>query len=142
MNRLFNNEKGLSLVELLAAVAIGSLLLILVSTSHIFIQNQYNSQSTDVKQLTDITIVMKSITKDIRSADVVETSEDYKQLILTNDHQTTTYTFEDNLLMKNNVPYVRELESFEVKTADKKITIAIKQQAGKEVKTEIVKRGG
>lgn len=141
VNRFFNNEKGLTLVELLVAVSIGSLLLVLIPTIHLFIQNQYNDQSTDVKQLTDLTLAMKSITKDIRSANVVEDSENHKQLTLTDDHKTTTYVFEDNMLKKNNLPFVHELEHFEVKKDAAKITITIKQQSGREVRTEIVRRG-
>src|SRR5690625_7954766 len=82
MNKLAENEDGLSLVELLAVLAIGSMILLFISTIHIFIQNQYNTQSADVRGLTDITVAMRAITKDIRSADMVETYEDFKQLII------------------------------------------------------------
>lgn len=142
MKKLAKSEDGLSLVELLAVLAISSIVLLFISTIHIFIQNQYNSQSTDVKELTDITIAMRAITKDIRSAHHVETPEGSKKMIIKIGDQTTSYLFEDNILKRNGAPYIYELEDFEAIYYDSKIQLKITSQTGKEVETEIVMRGG
>ncbi len=141
MRKLVKSEDGLSLVELLAVLAIGSIIILFISTIHIFIQNQYNSQSTEVKGLTDITIAMRAITKDIRSANEVEISEDFKQLIITIEGEATTYHFENNMLKKNGVPYIYDLEDFETIYNDSKIKLKLISLSGKKAETEIVMRG-
>lgn len=142
MNKLAKSEDGLSLVELLAVLVIGSIIILFISTTHIFIQNQYNNQSTDVKGLTDITIAMRAITKDIRSADEIETTEDSKKLIITGGGVETSYYFKENILEKNGVPYIYDLEDFEAKSNDSKIQLKIVSKSGKKAETEIVIRGG
>lgn len=142
MKKFVKGEKGLSLVELLAVLAIGSILILLISTIHIFVQNQYNNQSAGVKQLTDITIAVKAITKDIRSADQIEISEDFSEITLIIDGDPTSYLFEKDTLKKDGHPYIYELEKFEVQQEDSKISLTLENQSGKEIKTEIVMRGG
>lgn len=142
MNKLAENEDGLSLVELLAVLAIGSMILLFISTIHIFIQNQYNTQSADVKGLTDITVAMRAITKDIRSADMVETYEDFKQLIISVEGKETSYRFKNEILEKNGDPYIYDLEDFEVTSEASKIKIKMISLTGKQAITEIAIRGG
>lgn len=143
MKKLARNEDGLSLVELLAVLAIGSIILLFISSVHIFIQNQYNSQSTEVKELTDVTIAMRSITKDIRSANQIVDSENPKELILEygEDIEDISYLFENKTLKRNGAPYIHELEDFEAIYNDPTIELKIVSQSGKKVETEIVLRG-
>src|SRR5690625_2182136 len=113
MKKLARKEDGLSLVELLAVLAISSIIILFISTVHIFIQNQYNSQSTEVKELTDITIAMRAITKDIRSANKIEKSENPKEITIVLDEGPISYIFENETLKRNGAPYIYELEDFE-----------------------------
>jgi|SRR5690625_187098 len=141
MNKFVKKEDGLTLVELLAVLAIGSIILFFISTIHIFIQNQYNSQSKEVNELNDITIAMRAITKDIRTADVIQTSEDSKEITITIDGEETTYQFENNNLKRNGVPYIYDLENFEAAFNASKIQLKIVSVTGKMAETEIVMRG-
>lgn len=141
MNKFVKKEDGLTLVELLAVLAIGSIILFFISTIHIFIQNQYNSQSKEVNELNDITIAMRAITKDIRTADVIQTSEDSKEITITIDGEETTYQFENNNLKRNGVPYIYDLEDFEATFNASKIQLKIVSVTGKMAETEIVMRG-
>src|SRR5690625_3923974 len=142
MNKLAENEDGLSLVELLAVLAIGSMILLFISTIHIFIQNQSNTQSADVKGLTDITVAMRAITKDIRSDDMVETSEDFKQLIISVEGKETAYHFENEILKKNRILYIYDMEYIEVTSEASKIKLKMISLTGKREITEIVIWGG
>lgn len=142
MKKLARSEDGLSLVELLAVLAISSIIILFISTIHIFIQNQYNSQSTEVKELTDVTVAMRAITKDIRSAEGIIDSENPKELILVFEEGNVSYLFENETLKKNGTSYIYELEDFEAVYNDPNIQLKIVSQSGKEAKTEIVLRKG
>src|SRR5690625_4315339 len=85
MNKHLSNERGLSLVELLATLAIGSLIVIFIMSVHILIQKQYSIQSKDIQHLTDITIAAKAITKDLRVATQVEVNEDKDLITITEE---------------------------------------------------------
>lgn len=143
MKKLARKEDGLSLVELLAVLAISSIIILFISTIHIFIQNQYNSQSTEVKELTDVTVAMRAITKDIRSTEGIINSENPQEIRLDIRDETISYLFENETLKKNGVPYIYELEDFEViQDDDSKIRLKIVSKSGKKVETEIVIRKG
>lgn len=141
MNKLFNNEDGVSLVELLATLVIGSLIMVFIISIHIFIQNQYKSQSTDVKRLIDITIAAKVITKDIRSASRIETANEKEVTLIFNDDDIT-YSFKEDQhhLKRNGETYIYDLEYFKVEKEGSKISLEIKSKSGKEIKTEVIIR--
>ena len=61
------------MVELLAVIVIGSIIILLIFNVHLFGQNQYKEQSTKAEQLYDVTYVAKVITKEIRKAVSAET---------------------------------------------------------------------
>src|SRR5690625_5019013 len=100
MNRFIRNERGLTLVELLATLVISSLVITFIASILVMIQKQYSFQSEDIHRLTDITIVAKSITKDIRSADEVIVNESNIPLQLIKDNKKTTYTLADSIVKK------------------------------------------
>src|SRR5690625_2774425 len=125
MKKLAKSEDGLSLVELLAVLAISSIILLFISTVHIFIQNQYNSQSTEVKELTDVTIAMRAITKDIRSANKIEESENPQEITIVLDEGPVSYLFENETLKRNGAHYVYDLEDFEAVYDDPKVQLKI-----------------
>ena len=69
MKKYIKNEKGLTLVEILAVIIIGSIIMLLISNVHLFGQKQYKSQSEKSRHLYDVTYAAKVITKEIRKAD-------------------------------------------------------------------------
>src|SRR5699024_2493140 len=121
--KLLRNEKGITLAELLAVLAIGSLIMFLVIGLHVFIQKQYKSQSADVQNLTDITIAIKKITKDIRTAEVgeIEVLNDYS-LHFSEREIKYVWDKETKILKENNVDYIHEIEDFNVTPNGKKKT--------------------
>lgn len=143
LKKLFRNEQGLSLAELLATLAIGSLFIILIMSIHILIQKQYNSQSEDIKRLTDVTIAVTSITKDIRAFDVTEISGD-TITFESGDGELVTYVFnkDNKVLQKNDTNYIYEIKNFNVTQEDQRIILEIVSESGKEINTTIMLREG
>lgn len=141
LKKLFRNEQGLSLAELLATLAIGSLFIILIMSIHILIQKQYNSQSEDIKRLTDVTIAVTSITKDIRAFDVTEVSGD-TITFESGDGELVTYVFnkDNKVLQKNDTNYIYGIKHFNVTQEDQRIILEIVSESGKEINTTIMLR--
>lgn len=137
-----NNEKGITLVELLATLTITSLIVIFIVSTQMMIQNQYKTQTDNTEKLTDITIAMKSITRDLRSAETVNISDDHTSIKINNEIE---YKLIGETLQKNGMNYLYDITRFQVKENEDvngKIEILIKSNNGKLLKTEIVLREG
>lgn len=139
MNNLRNN-KGITVAELLAALAISSILIILIVSMIITFQNQYEQQSDQAKALTDISIAAQAITKDIRASDNVEIPDDRQINIFRVNKDPITYNFNGKYLLKNNNIYLYRLKNFYVKRDGSKITLRLTNESNKQVETTIVLR--
>jgi len=141
MNKQYLNEDGLTLVELLAGLAIGSFIMILIMSMLLSVQKQYSSQSNKINHLTDITLATKTITKDLRSAQSVEIINNSKMIIfMADDEEDITYELVDDVLKKKGKNYVYEISEFIVSKDRSKITLLIESNSKKRVETEIVMR--
>ena len=70
------NDRGISLVELLAVLAIGSIILSLVIGVMVNGQKTYSQQTHSAEQLTELRYAIKVITKEVRSAEKMNITED------------------------------------------------------------------
>lgn len=104
------SEKGVTLVELLAALTILSIVMLLVSSVHLFAQNQMHSQSNDIQIQSDERLAMNLITKEIRRAQTVEVKNRNELTI----NGVDIYMLEGNVLKKNNVDYIYNIKGFYV----------------------------
>ena len=104
------SEKGVTLVELLAALTILSIVMLLVSSVHLFAQNQMHSQSNDIQIQSDERLAMNLITKEIRRAQTVEVKNPNELTI----NGVDIYMLEGNVLKKNNVDYISNIKGFYV----------------------------
>lgn len=134
MKRL-RNEEGVTLAEVLAVLVIASLIMTFIMGIHIFIQKQYKSQSESAHHLTDVTIVAKAITKDIRMYDVKEAIDSKIEFI-----GGPTYELVDDIITKDDSNYIYEIDTFEVNQLDDKITLKVMSISGKNIETEIIIR--
>lgn len=149
MKRRMNNEKGITLVELLAAIAISSIVAVFIIALYLSIQKQYTGQSEQIKNLTDITIAAKAITKDLRSAIEVDVDENndkeiFIKIQIDEEEEEITYLFDDeeNILRRNGAPYLYQLRDFKVEEENYKVSFEFKSETGKALKTDIVIREG
>lgn len=142
MNHL-RNEKGISLVEVLAVFVISALIVMMIINIQVFTQKQFKEQSGQAKNVTDITIAMKVITKDFRTHELMPlTDEEVRQISFENGN---SYYFENNILYRNGGPYIYEVANFYVKKDDEfdgLYTIYIESLTGQKLETEIAVRGG
>ncbi|WP_210468765.1 PilW family protein [Sporosarcina sp. 6E9] len=152
MNKYLENDRGITLVELLAVIVIGSLMLILISNIHIFGHKQSNDQSENSKNLFDVSYAAKMITKEVRKAETVNAEGDILTLNRGKQNEIV-FKKQSTSLVMNGSPIVKEISEFIVhpkgSTVDKKnillLTIKGKYLEGKrsteEITTEIFIRG-
>ena len=75
MKKWMLNDRGISLVELLAVLAIGSIILSLIIGIIVNGQKTYSQQTHSAEQLTELRYAIKVITKEVRSAEKMTISE-------------------------------------------------------------------
>ena len=97
------NESGMTLVELLASIALLSVVLSLVGAVHLFGQKQYLAQSYSAGQSNDFAYTMSVISKKVRKtsfADVTISESESGDAILTVDAEA--FSQQGEQLVKNN----------------------------------------
>lgn len=148
MKKYLNNERGLTLVEILAVIIIGSIIMLLISNVHLFGQKQYKSQSEKSRHLFDVTYAAKVITKEIRKAEKVMLKDNILTVTL-NDTNETVFELRNDAILKNTSPFVLGISEFMIIPADDnkrklKIKINSLEQNGKNesIETEIYLREG
>ena len=145
MKKYFNNEKGLTLVEILAVIIIGSLIMLLISNVHLFGQKQYKSQSEKSRHLYDVTYAAKVITKEIRKAD----EKGIANVGLKRDHIKLTSVIEykynsanKSIENKDGTILVKDIKEFVISRSGSQVDLEIISVTGEKVKTKIVLRKG
>lgn len=84
---------------------------------------------------------MKSITKDLRSAEGITIPNDRYLIIENFSENDVEYILEDNILKRNGSSYVYELKSFYVEEKEEKIVfIKLESESGKILETEVAIR--
>lgn len=141
--RKISGEKGITLIELLAVIAIGGILIVLVISIFNNGQNQYSTQTTKVEQLTDIRYAAKVITKEIRKAEKVKVNKTGLEL---GTSPSIVFSFSSNEILQNGSTLVSGIEGFSVVKEDRTLQIKIvssKQKGNnKSIETEIFIREG
>lgn len=139
-NKLFHNEKGLTVAELLATLVIASIIVLFISGIVMMIQKQYSTQKEEISHLSDVKIALKSITRDIRKADFVEIPDE-KTIVIIQDTETITYTLDNERnLLKNGSIYLYEVTDFQVNGDQERIDITMKSGEQEESTTVILRR--
>lgn len=138
----FHNESGITLAELLATLAIASIVLILTISLFVAFNKQYSKQSDEIRDLTNVSTAVQAITKNIRSALEVEVNSDKDAITITLPEETITYALVNDTIEKNNHVYLNNVHSFDVENDGDTITLEIHGSANQKVKTTIVLRKG
>ncbi|PRY83229.1 type II secretion system protein [Alkalibacterium olivapovliticus] len=90
------SEEGFTLVELLASIALLSVVILLVGSVHIFGQSQFINQTESASQSNDLRYSLSMISRDVRSAEVVTVEG------ATLRADDITYTFSNSTLTRNS----------------------------------------
>lgn len=143
MKQMMKNEKGITLIELLAVLAIGSVILSLIIGVTVNGQKTYSQQANSAEQLTEVRYVVKVITKELRKAERLKVEEDQ----LTIFHDTPlVFRLQDGRVWQNGSVLAEHIGALRFELDGRTISIVIEtEQArgrGQEAKVEIYLRDG
>lgn len=128
LKRRLGNESGMTLIELLASLALLSVVLALVGAVHIFGLKQYQTQSYSARQSNDFAYTMSVISKEVRKASSINLSEDGNELTL----DGVKYSFKNREILKDNTQVLAEGVAYFKVTPDSatnSVTIVLKSMA-------------
>lgn len=138
MKKQTNNERGITLVELLAAIVLASIVMMLIYSVLMTGTKQYKSQFDKNKQVTEISYTLKMITKDIRKTG--------KPILISSseiDLNGIKYSKNGSNITRNGVVIASVIDRFNVVVDDDRWIIEIKSAGNEETKkTEIYIRKG
>lgn len=134
---MLRNQKGITLVEVLAVFVISAIVTVLFISVHFFIQKEFQHQRIDQQELTDISIAMKSLTKDLRMKTINTTTQ--SSIIFTD---STGYRHKGETLYKNDEPYIYEVKDFQIDFNQdrQEIAIVLESTHGKRLETNLTVR--
>jgi Tfp pilus assembly protein PilW len=120
---LKNNEKGITLVELLAALALVSLVILLAGSINLFGNKQTSSQKTEIQNQSNDRLAMNIVTKAIRQADptTVEVINDQNVLKI----NEVTFKLDGSSLKKGADVLISGISKFTVKRTGDQILLEI-----------------
>ena len=143
LKKYMDNEKGITLVEILAVIIISFVLILLVSKIHLFTQKHYNSQSDTTGQLFNVTHAGKVITKEIRKADgrsIITNTPNYDKIIITDKIEYSYDTANQWIIAKDGTILAKNIKEFYVKKNGNELILKIISVDNEKVNTKIVIR--
>ena len=120
------NEKGLTLIEVIAYIAILSIVLILSFSIMSNSKAEHEEQYNNIQLLTKNSYVMKQITSDIRESIDLESSSN--QIIMQKKNSIETiYRYDEDIftLYRNDQPIANNLKSFLIKANTNKKSVSV-----------------
>ena len=137
------NEKGLTLIEVIAYIAILSIVLILSFSIMSNSKAEHEEQYNNIQLLTKNSYVMKQITSDIRESIDLESSSN--QIIMQKKNSIETiYRYDEDIftLYRNDQPIANNLKSFLIKanTNQKSVSIQLTNLRDEQLNTTIYLR--
>jgi competence protein ComGF len=125
------NEKGISLIELLSALALLSMVIMLISSTYLFGQKQFSSQSEQIQHEANVRYVMNVLTKEIRTSPAAAISVANNKITTPNGE----FRLQGNAIYRDNLLLEAGIADFTVKKTENKITIKIKSEPNEFNKT-------
>lgn len=123
--KVLNNHKGFTLVELLISFALLSLVVLLVTSLHLFGQNQVVNQTNQAELQSNVRLALNTITREIRSAEISVKEEGNNTLII-DDTNIFRFIEEEKAIYHNDQVFVTGIEEFTPHNEDSRINITIK----------------
>lgn len=149
MKHTVKNQRGLTLIEILATLVLCGILAIIIFNIQNHSSKQYNNQVTENSQIQKASYLLKVITAEIRKypliTDVIDTTEEikdgqtiYKGIKIGNNE----YKFDNHVIYLNGKPFASEIEDFYIQEDGGRLTLYIENTQKKIVSTSIVPRSG
>lgn len=117
MRSLLKDNKGLTLIEILAAVVILTIISSVITSVFISSSKTHSNQVKANQQLVDVTYISKALTKDVRMSTMYEgASTDFKLTSgVTNEQQHYKFNSTSGEVFRNDVLLTKEVVTFSVK---------------------------
>ncbi|WP_078552410.1 prepilin-type N-terminal cleavage/methylation domain-containing protein [Bacillus alkalicellulosilyticus] len=129
MSRLKGNNKGLTLIEVVATLAIVSMVLLLINAIHLSGQKQVVTQSNQIEHQGNVRLALNMITKEIRSAEKVEVAGHVITLKDKNGVEVAKIKHAGTEILKNGDAMISFIDQLLVEKVDNKITLDITSEA-------------
>lgn len=114
-------EHGMTLIELLAVLALLSIIIALIGSAMVFGQKQYHSQKEIIDRQDEVRFIMSTLTKEIRSHQASDIKVQADNLIVGTD----VYQLEGSKFLKNDTVLSQQIAVFEVKKNEQRIDISV-----------------
>ena len=101
-----NNERGLTLVELIVTIGVSSVLVVILVSGTLFVQKYLDQWSRHGSLIEEIVLVQENLTENLRPARRIDVWADSLTAQATNG-KITTYAWADSLLTKNGRSILR-----------------------------------
>lgn len=128
---VLKSNKGVTLIELLAVLAILSIVILLAGSVQLFGQKQTKQQTDEIQNQSEVRLALNMITKDIRSAksgpsNVNVTIPNTELQINTMNDTTIVYKFDGNkTLLKDSQPFISNIKEFVINKDIEKVSITL-----------------
>ena len=133
------NQKGLTLVEVMAVIAIMSVIFIIICSIQLTSKEQYTMQTEKNNQLTDLSYTLKVITKDMRKSGEAPEINGNTYII---GSEIYVFNAATNSLKRNDTVLAQPITTFTIQPiTSKKYKISI-TSTNESIDTEIVIRSG
>lgn len=139
-----NNQKGITLIEVLAALVLVTIVFALVIGIVINSQNNYKRQQSINLNTADMTILLNKMTSEIRKNPDSISATSKKLIITPKTGSPISYLFDStsNTLSRNGVAQSKKLTDFNSAIEEGILTLTIKDSNAKVWETKIVLRRG
>ena len=120
---MIRNKKAFTLVEVLAAVTLLSVVLLLAFSFYLFLEKQWDVQYNSVQNQSDVRLAMNILTKAIRSADQVNVQSD--DTLIINNNDVYKLNSSERAIEKNGSTVVNGIKDLHFSLEGNKVTIHI-----------------
>lgn len=119
-----NKKRGFTLIELILAIAISSIIMLAITQVFIFSLNNYQRQYSVVSLEMDTRTFISTLSSDIRRADEIKI--DGNTLTITKDKHSITYIKDGTNIKKNSNSILQNVLEFNFNIIDGVLDVSVK----------------
>lgn len=137
------NERGLTLIEVLASIILLSIVSAIVFQLVINTQHEHVKQVQANQLIQSNTYILKIITKDARTAKQIQQIDHHTVQLTKPSAETITYQFDaaTNTLLRNGQPLAK-LKAFTMQISNQSLQVSMLNRNNESLATKLYLRGG
>lgn len=127
MQQWLKNERGVTLIEVIVAFALLTMILLLISNVHLSGQRQFTDQTEQIDGQANVRLAFKWMTTDVRKYGNVHDVNEVQSSMKVGDI-SYTYSKADKTILRDGAVIAENIDSFrmEYDEAQEKLTLTIK----------------